>query len=77
MSLVIWNESPGTWTAQIGETPVCTLKTKDIGGCTATWLNGMLWAPPAHMPKAKPQPACFFSNVEDAKQAVEKRLLEA
>ena len=74
MALVTWNESPGMWTAVVGDTPVCTLKSKDIGGCIANWQNGLLWAPPAHMPKATPQPSCFFSNLDDAKRAVEQRL---
>ena len=30
--------------------------------------------PPAHMPKATPQPMGFFSNPEDAKAAVEQAL---
>lgn len=28
--------------------------------------------PPAHMPKATPQPMSFFSSLEDAKAAVEQ-----
>lgn len=74
MALVIWSESPNAWTALLNDVPVCTLKMKDIGGCMASWLNGLVWAPPAHMPKATPQVTCFFSNVDEAKQAVEQRL---
>ena len=75
MALITWNETPGAWTATVNGMPVCTLKAKDIGGCTASWLNGLLWAPPAHMPRATPQPTCFFSSLNDAKLAVEQRLL--
>ena len=74
MTQVNWTESASAWTATVDEVPVCTLKVKDIGGCTASWLNGLLWAPPAHMPKAQPQPTCFFFGVEEAKLAVEQQL---
>ena len=35
---------------------ICTLKGKDIGGWNATWAGERLWPPPAHLPKATPQP---------------------
>ena len=50
------------------------IKGKDIGGWTATWVGDRLWQPPAHMPKATPQPMSFFSSLEDAKAAVEQAL---
>jgi hypothetical protein len=54
--------------------PVCELRYKDIGGVTASWLNGRLWSPPIHLPKAAPQSARFFAAIEDAKAAVEQAL---
>ena len=77
MADVEWNESPSAWTAVHNGEPVCMLKLKDIGGCTANWLNKMLWAPPSHMPKAIPQPTRFFPDVDEAKLAVEQQLQQA
>lgn len=74
MAEVNWSESPAAWTAFLDGVPVCALKAKDIGGCTASWLDGRLWAPPSHMPKATPQPTKFFPAVAEAKQAVEQLL---
>jgi hypothetical protein len=74
MAEVSWNQSPGVWTAMLNGEPVCALKAKDIGGCVASWLNGRLWAPPGHMPKATPQPTKFFHGVDEAKTAVEQLL---
>ncbi|RFO98644.1 hypothetical protein DIC66_01800 [Rhodoferax lacus] len=74
MALITWIETPHTRTALLGDVPVCTIKVKDIGGCTALWLNGMLWPAPAHMPKAPMQSGCFFSSVADAKLAIELQL---
>lgn len=75
MANITWIENKPTWTALLDNVPVCTLRSKDIGGCTADWLGGRLWAPPAHMPKAAPQTTRFFASVEDAKQAVEQALV--
>jgi hypothetical protein len=74
MSAVTWKQTPPTWTAQQGEQTVCVLKGKDIGGWTAEWQQGRLWAPPAHLPKAQPQPTRFFMNLDEAKAAVEAAL---
>lgn len=74
MANITWIESKPTWTALLDNVPVCTLRSKDIGGCTASWEGGRLWAPPAHMPKAAPQSTRFFASVEDAKTAVEQAL---
>ncbi len=74
MANVIWQDSPGLYTALVDGVPVCELKPKDIGGVTASWLNDRLWAPPGHMPKAMPQPTRFFPGLEDAKSAVEQTL---
>lgn len=72
---VIWTPQPPTsWVATENGQAVCTLKGKDIGGWTATWEGDRLWHPPAHMPKAKPQPMRFFSSLEEAKAAVEQAL---
>lgn len=65
---------PTSWAANLNGQPVCILKGKDIGGWTATWMGDRLWQPPAHMPKATPQPMSFFSSLEDAKAAVEQAL---
>jgi len=75
MARITWNETSTLCTALLDDVPVCTLKPKDIGGYTASWLDGRLWAPPSHMPKAAPQVTCFFARIEDAKLAVEKYLL--
>ena len=75
MASITWNETPTVCTALLDDVPVCTLKPKDIGGFTASWLNGRLWAPPSHMPKAAPQETRFFMGLEDAKLAVEQSLL--
>jgi hypothetical protein len=72
MSPISWSETPPGWTASQDGVPVCHLKPKDIGGCTATWLNDRLWPAPSHMPRAAPQGARFFSSVSDAKAAVEQ-----
>jgi hypothetical protein len=76
MANIIWSESPAMWTAMLGEVPVCVLKAKDIGGCTAQWLDGQLWAAPRHLPRAMAQPTRFFAHLEEAKWAVEQSLLE-
>jgi hypothetical protein len=60
------------WTALLDGVPVCSLKPKDIGGCTASWLDHRLWPAPQHMPKAPPQSTRFFSSVAEAKAAVEQ-----
>jgi hypothetical protein len=75
MAEVRWNQNPGVWTATLDGEPVCSLRAKDIGGVVASWLNGRLWAPPAHSPKAIPQPTKFFHAVDEAKSAVEQVLL--
>ena len=74
MAQITWKETPPLWTALLGDAPVCTLKAKDIGGCAASWLDGRLWPPPAHLPKAAPQSTRFFSNLAEAKAAVEQAL---
>ncbi|MDZ7938811.1 MAG: hypothetical protein U5M53_11255 [Rhodoferax sp.] len=75
MANIVWNDSPGLCTALLDDVPVCTLKIKDIGGVAASWLDGRLWAPPSHMPKATPQETRFFMGLDEAKQAVEQTLL--
>ncbi len=77
MAPIHWNETPTLWTALLGDVPVCTLKAKDIGGCTASWTGDRLWAPLPHMPRAAPQPTRFFSSFEEARQAVEQQLKNA
>jgi hypothetical protein len=77
MASLNWTETPTLWTASLGEVPVCALKAKDIGGCTASWLDDRLWSPPSHLPKAKPQPTRFFSDFAEAKLAVEQQLKNA
>jgi hypothetical protein len=74
MANISWNESPALYIASLDGVPVCELRTKDIGGVTASWLNGRLWSPPSHMPKAAPQPTRFFPGLADAKTAVEQAL---
>lgn len=74
MASITWNDSPGVSTALLDDVPVCSLKTKDIGGVATSWLDDRLWAPPPHMPKAAPQPTRFFMGMADAKQAVEQTL---
>ena len=74
MATIIWKETPPVWTALLDDTPVCTLKGKDIGGWTASWAGNRLWPPPVHLPKATPQPTRFFMNLEEAKSAVESEL---
>lgn len=76
MAEVNWNETPLESTALLDGIPVCSIKTKDIGGCIANWLNGRKWGPPAHLPKATPQDSKFFPDKESAKLAVEHALLE-
>ncbi len=75
MATVTWSEASALWTAMLDDVPVCVLKPKDIGGCTAHWLQGRMWAPPSHLPRALPQPTRFFSTMAEAKQAVEQSLL--
>jgi hypothetical protein len=75
MADISWNQTPTLWTASLDGAPVCNLKAKDIGGCTASWLDGRLWAPPAHLPKAMPQPTRFFAGFEEARSAVEQQLI--
>lgn len=74
MANITWKESLPTWTALLDGEPICSLKGKDIGGWAASWLDGRLWAPPAHLPKAAPQPTRFFIDLADAKGAVESVL---
>jgi hypothetical protein len=74
MADVTWKEATPTWTAWLDGVAVCTLKPKDIGGCTASWLDTRLWPPPAHLPKAAPQASKFFPSLEEAKSAVEQQL---
>lgn len=74
MANITWKEAPSLWTAQLDGVPVCSLKGKDIGGWAASWLDDRLWAPPAHLPKATPQPTRFFVNLTEAKTAVELAL---
>jgi hypothetical protein len=74
MANLSWQETPLVSTAYLDDVPVCALKTKDIGGCIASWLDGRLWPAPAHLPKASPQPTRFFANVADARAAVEQLL---
>ena len=74
MADITWKETHPSWTALLDGVPVCTLKPKDIGGCIASWLDGRLWAPPGHLPKAAPQATRFFAGIEDAKSAVEQAL---
>jgi hypothetical protein len=74
MAQLIWSDGPGVCTAVLNEVPVCSLKSKDIGGVIASWLDDRLWPPPAHLPKAAPQPTRFFANIADAKAAVEEAL---
>lgn len=74
MATITWSDTPPGCTALLDGAPVCQLKTKDIGGCAASWLDGRLWPAPAHLPKAMPQPTRFFTAMADAKQAVEQAL---
>jgi hypothetical protein len=75
MPQITWKtESPSSHTALADGVPVCSLKTKDIGGVAASWLDDHLWPPPAHLPKAAPQSTRFFSDVSEAKAAVEQLL---
>ena len=74
MASITWQATHPSLTGLLDGVPVCTLKVKDIGGCTAHWLDGRLWAPPAHLPKAAPQATRFFADVEEAKSAVEQTL---
>ncbi|MDO8699422.1 MAG: hypothetical protein Q7J75_03225 [Rhodoferax sp.] len=74
MAHITWTENSTLCTALLDDVPVCALKTKDIGGVTASWLDGRLWAPPGHMPKATPQASRFFAEIADAKLAVEQYL---
>lgn len=74
MAHLTWNDTPAAYTALLNDVPVCALKPKDIGGVAASWLDDHLWPPPAHMPKAPPQPTRFFATLAEAKQAVEEAL---
>jgi hypothetical protein len=74
MANITWKETTPSWTALLDGVPICTLKGKDIGGWAASWLDDRLWAPPAHLPKATPQPMRFFPSLEEAKSAVEQAL---
>ncbi len=75
MAHVAWTQKPPTsWVAKLDGHTVCTLKGKDIGGWNATWAGERLWPPPAHLPKATPQPMRFFSSLDEAKAAVEREL---
>jgi hypothetical protein len=74
MANVSWSEAPSVWIASLDNVAVCALKTKDIGGCVASWLDGRMWAPPVHLPKATPQPTRFFMGLTEAKEAVEQAL---
>ena len=77
MSLVTWKQMPPTsWVAVMNGQPLCTLKGKDIGGWTACWEGERVWPPPAHLPKAMPQPTKYFGSLDEAKAAVEKVLGE-
>lgn len=58
----------------LDDLPICSLKSKDIGGCAATWLDNRLWPPPPHLPKAAPQATRFFASVDEAKAAVDQAL---
>lgn len=75
MAHITWQESPTSCTALLDTVPVCTLKSKDIGGVAASWLDERRWAPPTHMPKAAPQETRFFSDMAEARLAVEQFLL--
>jgi len=74
MANITWNDTPTVCTVLLDDVPVCTLKTKDIGGVAASWLDDRLWPPPSHMPKAAPQPTRFFTTLGEAKAAVEQFL---
>lgn len=74
MATITWKETPPVWTALLDDAPVCTLKGKDIGGWTASWLGERLWPAPTHLPKATPQATRFFTDREEAKAAVETEL---
>lgn len=75
MAHVIWEHNPPiTWVGTVDGQAVCSVKRKDIGGWTAAWMDERLWPPPAHLPKAQPQPTRFFSGLDEAKQAVEQAL---
>lgn len=74
MAQITWQNSPSLCTALLDDVPVCTLKTKDIGGVAASWLDERRWAPPSHMPKAAPQDTRFFSDMAEARLAVEQAL---
>ena len=75
MAHVTWDQKPPTsWLAVVEGEAVCTLTRKDIGGWNATWEGERLWPPPAHLPKATPQPMRFFSSLDEAKAAVEREL---
>jgi hypothetical protein len=71
---IAWKETPRVWTALLDDVPICALRKKDIGGWAASWLDDRLWAPPGHMPKAAPQPIRFFTDLAEAKSAVEQAL---
>lgn len=75
MATVTWNHNPpSTWVATVDGQAVCSIKRKDIGGWTAGWSDERLWPVPSHLPKATPQPTRFFSDLDEAKLAVEQAL---
>lgn len=74
MANISWRETPSLCIALLDDVPVCELKTKDIGGVAASWLDGRTWPPPSHMPKAAPQQTRFFASMAEAKLAVEQSL---
>jgi hypothetical protein len=74
MATIIWKETPPVWTAFVEDTPVCTLRSKDIGGWTASWAGERLWPPPVHLPRAAPQATRYFMSLDEARAAVEAEL---
>lgn len=77
MAHVTWDHTPpATWIVMVDGQALCSIKRKDIGGLIAAWVDERLWPAPAHLPKAMPQPTRFFSNLEEAKLAVEHALSE-
>lgn len=75
MAHITWIETSTVVTALLDGVPVCTLKPKDIGGFVVSWLDGRLWAPPSHLPKAAPQQTRFFVGMDEARLAIEQHLL--
>ncbi len=75
MADITWDHTPPTtWIAMVDNQAVCFVKSKDIGGWTATWMGERLWPAPAHLPKATPQAMRFYGSLEEAKLAVEQAL---